>query len=88
MEKSIPINYFTERPYSGGNAVALSGRKDNRWATYRQWLAGNYQVRKGEQGTQITVVVENKDDKKKTSVRRYWVFNIEQADKVTNEEEK
>lgn len=78
-------NYFTKRPYTGNNALALTGYKDNRWATYKQWFEGDYQVRKGEKGKQITVVVEDKEDPKKTAIRHYWVFNFEQADKIESE---
>lgn len=55
----MPINPTTGKAYRGGNvihlfAVAMSrGYDDPRWMTYRQAQEYDWQVRKGEKGTQI-----------------------------------
>src|SRR5512140_1502524 len=55
----LPFNPTTDRTYRGGNALhlmAVGARKgfdDPRWLTYRQAQESGWQVRKGEQGSQI-----------------------------------
>ena len=55
----MPMNPTTNKTYRGGNAVHLmatglrKGYADPRWMTYRQASEGGWQVRQGEQGTQI-----------------------------------
>jgi len=55
----MPMNPTTGKAYRGGNvihlfAVAMSrGYDDPRWMTYRQAQEQDWQVRKGEKGTQI-----------------------------------
>ena len=54
-EYSSPRNPTTDKPYRGGNAMwlAMQGREDPRWMTYRQAEAVGAQVRKGEKGTLV-----------------------------------
>ncbi len=55
----MPFNPTSGKPYRGGNALHLMmvgmrrSYEDPRWLTYRQALEGNWQVRRGEKGTQI-----------------------------------
>jgi antirestriction protein ArdC len=55
----MPMNPTSDRPYRGGNALHLlavgmkRGYGDPRWLTYKQASDHNWQVRKGEKGTQI-----------------------------------
>lgn len=54
-EYSSPRNPTTDKPYRGGNAMwlAMQGRADPRWMTYKQAEAVGAQVRKGEKGTLV-----------------------------------
>lgn len=55
----MPMNPTSGKSYRGGNAMHLlavaiqRGLSDPRWMTYRQAQENNWQVRKGEKGTQI-----------------------------------
>ena len=55
----MPLNPTSGKPYRGGNALQLmvtgmrQGYEDPRWITYRQAQENEWQVRKGEKGTQI-----------------------------------
>jgi antirestriction protein ArdC len=55
----MPSNPTTQNLYRGGNAIHLMavgmarGYDDPRWMTYRQAAENEWQVRKGERGTQI-----------------------------------
>jgi antirestriction protein ArdC len=55
----MPINHTTQKPYRGGNALYLMvvamkrGYGDPRWMTYKQAQERDWQVRKGEKGTQV-----------------------------------
>jgi antirestriction protein ArdC len=55
----MPLNPTSGKPYRGGNALQLMvsgmsrGYEDPRWITYRQAQENDWQVRKGEKGTQI-----------------------------------
>jgi antirestriction protein ArdC len=55
----MPVNPTSGKPYRGGNAIHLmmcgmrNGYEDPRWVTYRQAQENEWQVRKGEKGTQI-----------------------------------
>lgn len=55
-----PMNPTSNNAYRGINRIllALSGRTDPRWMTYQQAQANQWQVRKGERGTQIVKLVE------------------------------
>jgi len=61
----IPMNPTTGKRYRGINAIHLmgQGRTDPRWLTYKQAVAVDAQVRRGEKGTPI----------------QYWKFTEEQA---------
>lgn len=52
-ELSLPRNPTTDKPYRGMNSMwlAMQGRSDPRWLTYKQAAAIGAQVRKGEKGT-------------------------------------
>ena len=56
---SMPMNPTSARAYRGGNAIHLlatalqKGYQDPRWMTYKQASEHNWQVRRGERGTQI-----------------------------------
>ncbi len=51
----LPYNPTTEKEYRGANSLylAMQGKNDPRWATYKQAAAEGWQVRKGEKGTLI-----------------------------------
>jgi antirestriction protein ArdC len=55
----IPYNPTTNKPYRGGNIIALmvsgmrKGYTDPRWLTYKQAANQQWQVRKGESASQI-----------------------------------
>jgi antirestriction protein ArdC len=55
----MPMNPTSGKSYRGGNALQLmvagmrGGYEDPRWITYRQAQENDWQVRKGEKGTQI-----------------------------------
>ena len=55
----MPFNPTSGKPYRGGNALHLMvvgmrhGYEDPRWLTYRQAHESNWQVQRGEKGTQI-----------------------------------
>lgn len=55
-----PMNPTSGNGYRGINRIllALSGRDDPRWMTYQQAQANQWQVRRGEKGTQIVKLVE------------------------------
>jgi putative DNA primase/helicase len=61
----MPTNPTTGKRYKGINAIQLmsQGHSDQRWMTYKQAVAVDAQVRKGEKGTPI----------------QYWKFSEEQA---------
>jgi antirestriction protein ArdC len=56
---AMPYNPTTNRPYRGGNVLALAiaamrkGFDDPRWCTYRQAAEKRWQVRKGEKASNI-----------------------------------
>ncbi len=51
----LPYNPTTGKEYRGANSIylAMHGRDDPRWATYKQAAAEGWQVRKGEKGTLV-----------------------------------
>lgn len=85
-------NYFTGNEYHGKNSAFLNLEyktkkyEENQWATYRQWADGGYQVQKGQHGTGIQVVRED-EDKGKTVIKYYRVFNLAQVAPVDNSTE-
>ncbi len=88
----LPANIATGRTYSGINIPILwhaaknAGYPDPAWMTFRQALALNANVRKGERGTHIvftrklTVKKEEDEEKQISMMRNYSVFNIAQID--------
>jgi len=54
-ELSLPRNPTTDKPYRGMNSMwlAMQGRADPRWLTYKQAASIGAQVRKGEKGTLV-----------------------------------
>ena len=80
------MNALTGNEYKGSNVTTLmaTGRQDQIWATYRQWIKLGLQVQKGEKGTRLCKVTrvekENEEGLKRTSVSYFSVFNIEQVD--------
>lgn len=84
------INLKTKKEYNGRNIVTLSmiknarGYNSSEWVTFLQARELGYKVRKGEKGVPILAVCENKTDdgKTKKGVRGYYVFNVEQLDKI------
>ena len=84
------INAKTKKEYNGKNVLMLAMTKKARgynsceWVTFLQARELGYKVRKGEKGTPILAVCENKkdDEETKKGVRGYYVFNVEQLDKI------
>lgn len=88
----LPANLATGRTYSGINipilwhAAKCAGYPDPAWMTFRQALALNATVRKGEKGTHIvftrklTVKKEDDEEKQISMLRSYTVFNVAQID--------
>jgi antirestriction protein ArdC len=91
---AAPRNATTDAAYSGINRVllAIEGRSDPRWVTYKQAEANGWQVRKGERGCGIVrpveVEIKEKNEKgeeatkKIPSLKRYIVFNASQVDGI------
>lgn len=92
----LPYNPTTNKPYRGGNVIALMvsemrhGYTDPRWMTYKQAAEKGWQVRKGEKATRIEFWEarpgdENAgDDDRRTRLvhRVYSVFNAQQIDGI------
>ncbi len=99
----MPMNPTSGKPYRGGNALQLMvtamrhAYEDPRWLTYRQAQENEWQVRKGEKGTQIEFwqfpkgKSESLDDsrdlpagesKDKFIYRVYTVFNASQIEGI------
>jgi antirestriction protein ArdC len=91
----IPSNASTGRPYRGVNILSLwltasaKGYVDERWASYRQWLALGAQVKKGEKGAPIVFYRElerheppdaERPDRSFRVARAYHVFNAAQIE--------
>jgi antirestriction protein ArdC len=96
---SAAVNVRTERPYRGINTLllALEGRSDPRWGTFRAWKECGASVRKGEKGTRIllwkTAPKRMTDSERAAAeaageatsyafMRTYVVFNALQCDSV------
>lgn len=83
-------NLKTKQAYKGRNFISLAlvaqarGYKQNTWVTFLQARELGYKVRKGEKGVPILAVCENKKDdgETKKGVRGYYVFNVEQLEKI------
>lgn len=88
------INFKTKIEYTNSNfeTLAEAGYASPFWMTFNQAKELGYQVNKGEKGTQIIRVVEKKvynetlkKEEKKKVVKKYYVFNLEQVTKTTEE---
>ena len=82
----VPHNPITGTIYQGMNATALAAASDcKEWATFIQWKAAGYSVKKGEHGQKIHAFpeVERRDENggvhKGRAPRSYTVFNREQV---------
>jgi antirestriction protein ArdC len=80
-----PRNAFTGKEYSGDNQFKLTGADE--WATFLQWHANGFKIRKGEHGTTISrYILDEKKDKKTgqtkevEAIRKYTVFNRGQVE--------
>ncbi|WP_263353320.1 ArdC family protein [Acidicapsa acidisoli] len=94
----MPFNPTTQKPYRGGNVLALMisemqhGFSDPRWMTYKQAAEEGWQVRKGERGSKIEfweAKAGSKDPKAADDERQgrlihrvYTVFNAQQIDGI------
>jgi hypothetical protein len=90
----MPYNPTTNKPYRGGNVLALmvggmrKGYSDPRWMTYKQAADNGWQVRKGEKATRIefweaTGGSKDEDEKRPRLIHRvYSVFNAQQIDGI------
>jgi antirestriction protein ArdC len=87
----LPANLATRRTYSGINIPILwraaneAGYADHAWMTFKQALALNACVRKGEKGTLIVFtkkleVREDDEERRISMLRSYAVFNVAQID--------
>jgi antirestriction protein ArdC len=93
----MPTNAATHRAYSGINIPILwhaadsRGYATNRWMTFKQAIEKGACVRKGEHGTQIvftkklTPKEEDEEDKARTMLFTFTVFNIAQIDGLPEE---
>lgn len=93
-----PENVSSTKRYRGINVLALwiaaqaRGYDQGIWGTYRQWLAADAQVRKGERGTTVVLwkqATSSADDEHEDSddascprvfARAFTVFNVAQVD--------
>lgn len=94
-EIAAAYNPTTQKPYRGGNVIALmvasmrKGYTDPRWMTYRQAAGRGWRVRKGEKSARIEFFTEQEQKDKTTGetkvrpiARHYPVFNAQQVDGV------
>ena len=95
---SMPMNPTTGKLYRGGNVLSLmiasmaKGYGDSRWMTYKQAAEKEWQVRKGEKGTQIefwearpgdkSAEADDEERKGRLIHRVYTVFNAQQIDGI------
>lgn len=84
---NMPRNLHSGKDYRGVNILLLGsqGYADPRWCSYKQALAKNGCVRKGEKGTPVIFwkVLDKKGGKpgeKSFILRYYTVFNVTQCD--------
>ena len=86
--QTAPYNAATGLKYSGRNVGALG---TGEWATFLQWKAKGYNVRKGEHGRKIVKFVEfiSRDNAQKvakaaSAPRVYTVFERGQVDPIVH----
>jgi antirestriction protein ArdC len=91
-----PQNISSDKRYRGVNVLALwiaaeaHGYANGLWGTYRQWLAVDAQVRKGERGTTVVLWKQtgtgddaedaDNDSRRRFFARAFTVFNVAQVD--------
>lgn len=91
-----PQNLSSGKRYRGVNVLALwiaaeaHGYANGLWGTYRQWLAVDAQVRKGERGTTVVLWKQagtdddaedaDNDMRRRFFARAFTVFNVAQVD--------
>lgn len=79
----LPINAITNQPYKGNNSDILQAAAqiygDARFLTFRQAKESGLMVRKGEKAFRIIRVIEQEGQ---TKVKRYYVFNIRQCERL------
>ena len=96
-------NAFSKREYRGLNVLLLTattlekGYQSKKWATFKQWLESGNPVKKGEKATTVvfwkpvkySVKVEDEQVEEKETVvgRMYYVFNAEQTENYTPEQQ-
>jgi antirestriction protein ArdC len=89
----LPRNAFTGHAYNGINVLSLWATAEERqyprslWATYRQWLGLDAQVRKGEKAALVVFYKQyeaepsdEQDDGMRRVAKASWVFNVAQVD--------
>lgn len=90
--EDLPVNASTGNPYTGSNIKSLLDAQldaeypSPQWAGYNQWLSVGRQVRKGETGTRIVMVVTKKNKKtgkKEKVIKTRAVFNLAQTEAHT-----
>jgi antirestriction protein ArdC len=96
-EAGLPQNLITKRYYQGINMMLLAMEQyaDNQFITFRQLKDIGGKVRKGEKAHMIVYwnkvdtkqeenqhAEENKEQKQKSILRYYYVFNIAQCEKI------
>lgn len=86
-----PVNYVSEKQYSGANVImlAFSGYNSPYWLTYKQATEAGGNVKKGEQGFPVCFYTLKEDEdstadkpKKHGIFRYYTVFNLEQCENI------
>ena len=82
-----PMNYVSNKPYSGVNFFMLSGEGSPYWLTFKQAKEQGGSVKKGARGfpvcffkPKVTVNEETGEEKKSVMFRYYTVFNSSQCE--------
>jgi len=99
----LPINPITKKTYQGINILSLwsyqqsKGFTSNQWATFKQWQNVDAKVRKGEKASRIifykTLIKSEENENAETEdvkipmLKVYNVFNANQVEGYTNDEE-
>lgn len=85
---ALPFNPTSKNSYRGGNAIHLmatamrKGYEDPRWMTYKQAAENDWQVRKGEKGTQIEFwdIKHSKDSEEGSDAGRFGKSAVSDRD--------
>lgn len=87
------INIKDGTPFKGvanQNFLAIQRYKSKVWGTYKNLKENGYQVRRGETGTRLLVPQFKKTEDQEEEVASFRTaifFNIEQCDKIEQEQE-